>query len=403
MFTRRNERNILSVRSAAMTKEKAYEVLKRSALILPHFNHDDGQDYGVKPGKFYREYGDAFGFVGYPYTPYTGKPFCAPAPEHAYVYRVDKATGRVSVGERLEAEEAAAYWLKDAVETREEAFEVLKTNEEIRPHYDPKYGKTYAVKPGKFYGECMDSFSFVGYPYKVEPLSPPDPDYAYEYFVDKEDGRVSNADVPLGAEEAAAYWLEDAAETREEAYEAFQRSALIRPHDDPATGQTYAVKTGKFYRDYGDAFAFVGYPYTVGSVSHPAPEHAYVYRVDKATAYVSVGERLGAEEAPAYWLKDAVETREHAYEVLKASEMIRPRDNLIIRETYAIRPGKFYRDYGDAFGFVGYPYTVEPSDPPAPDHAFVYLVYKASGHVIATGERLAKTEAPAYWLEDAEA
>jgi hypothetical protein len=90
--------------------------------------------------------------------------------------------------------------------TQAEARSILEKNGEVIPHFDEEDQKTYAVKIGKFYKEYEESFSFVGYPYTV---NPPTPDFAFEYFVDKEDGMVSSTSAPLDKAESLTYWIDD--------------------------------------------------------------------------------------------------------------------------------------------------------------------------------------------------
>ncbi|MDR0411147.1 MAG: hypothetical protein LBH75_04150 [Treponema sp.] len=92
--------------------------------------------------------------------------------------------------------------------TKEEARATLEKSDEVRAHIGSDGKTVYAVKLGKFYTEYIDAFAWVGYPYMVDPPKPPSPDFWFQYFVDKEDYRVSYPFTPMKEEEAHAYWIE---------------------------------------------------------------------------------------------------------------------------------------------------------------------------------------------------
>lgn len=84
--------------------------------------------------------------------------------------------------------------------TKEEAREILKNSDELKPQDID--GELWYYKLGGFHKEYTDGFGFAVYPYSDK--DPVDPTYAYAYFVDKEDGRVSNASSSMFPDEIAA-------------------------------------------------------------------------------------------------------------------------------------------------------------------------------------------------------
>ena len=75
--------------------------------------------------------------------------------------------------------------------TKEDARKILENYESLKPWNDEDADEIVYYHIGDFYGEYKDAFAFVVYPYSSKEAI--DPEYAFEYFVDKETGEVSSA------------------------------------------------------------------------------------------------------------------------------------------------------------------------------------------------------------------
>ena len=149
----------------------------------------------------------------------------------------------------------------------------LLEKHEFVKYYDNEDEVTYYKELAPFYKEFDNYFEFIGYPYtEKEPI---EYDYAFEIYVDKNNGEIFEATAPISSVELRKREkeiglnrikpYEDTVKTIEDARNILEKSKLIlgeKRSGKKHKGIIYYYKLGDFYCEYEYNFSFIGYPYT---------------------------------------------------------------------------------------------------------------------------------------------